>query len=491
MFDLTPDDITDGPLLRGLLVLSAPLLVQNVVQVIQQVIDLFWVGRLSSDAVAAVGLTVPLVAMLFAVSLLVPFVGTQVLVSQRVGSENVFGARRGMFSGFVVAVVVGVVLGGVAFVAARPLIDLLLSTRPDSATDHVTDLAVSYFGIIALGVCLAGISDTIEAAFIGWGDSRAALHMNVTALGVNLLLDPILIFGFRDSPLFEPFGLLEVQSALFSVTHFTGIGIEGAALSNVIGYGVGGLLGLVLVARGRNGGMLSRTAARIDLGDIRELIDIGVPTGGQIFIKQTVELVLILIVFGAAGAAGIAAYIVGFRVSTIATIPSTSLKQAAQSIVGQNLGAGLTSRAHRVTWLGVGVAAGVLVLIGVVQWAIPRTLVLLFVPTLSPEATRLAADYLAILAYGYPAIGAAYLFQAGFNGARRTQTSFVASLIQYWGVRFPVAIVGSIVLALGVYAVFWSITLSNLIAAVGLGWYYHYSTTDGMFDRAAETAAAD
>lgn len=490
MFDLTSDDITDGSLLRGLLVLSAPLLVQNVVQVIQQVIDLFWVGRLSNDAVAAVGLTVPLVSLLFAVAALVPFVGTQVLVSQRVGSENIFGARRGMFSGLVVAVGFGVVFGGLVFVAARPLIDLLLSTRPGSTTNSVTKLAVAYFGIIALGVWLTGISDTIEAAFIGWGDSQTALYMNVTALGVNLFLDPILIFGFRDSPLFEPLGL-GLQSALFSVTQFSGIGIEGAALSNVIGYGVGGLLGLVLVARGRNGGMLSRTAARIDLNDIRELIDIGIPTGGQIFAKQIVELVLVLIVFDAAGAAGLAAYIVGFRVASIATTPSASLQQAAQSIVGQNLGAGLTNRARRVTWLGVGVAAGALALIGVVQWTIPRTLVQLFVPSLSAEATRLAVDYLGILAYGYPAIGAAYLFQAGFNGARRTRTSFVASLFQYWGVRFSIAAIGSIVLSFGMYAVFWSVSLSNLLAAIGLGGYYHYSTASGMFERAAETVAAD
>lgn len=491
MFDLEPEDITDGPLFRGLVVLSVPLLAQNVVQVIQQVVDLFWVGRLSNDAVAAVGLTVPLIVILFAVSIVIPFVGTQVLVSQRVGSENIFGARRAMFSGILIAACIGIVLGGLAFVTARPLIDLLLSTRPEAATNHVVELAAAYFGVTALGAWVTGISDTTEAAFIGWGDSRTALYMNATAIFVNILLDPILIFGFRESPLFEPLGLMGVQSTLFSVTHFAGIGIEGAALANIIGYGIGGALGLVLVARGRNGGMLSRSAARINLDDIRELIDIGAPSGGQLIAKQTVELVLVLVVFGAAGAAGLAAYIVGFRVSSVAVVPSDSLKQAAQSVVGQNLGAGLSGRAHRATWIGVGAAAGVLLLIGVVQWAVPSTLVHLFVPSLSPEATRLAVDYLVILAYGYPAIGAAYLFQAGFNGARRTKTSFIASLFQYWGVRFPLAAVGAIVLSFGVHAVFWAITISNIVAAIGLGGYYHYSTTDGMFDRAAETATAD
>jgi putative MATE family efflux protein len=490
MFDLDPEDITDGPLLRGLLVLAAPLLAQNVVQVVQQVVDLFWVGRLSSNAVAAVGLTIPLIAITSAVVLVLPFVGTQVLVSQRVGGDDISGAQRALFTGLVIAVGVGLVIGVIAFVAARPLIDLLLSTRPESATDHVVDLAVAYFGISVLGMWISAISDTTEAAFIGWGDSRMALYMNLLALGLGILLDPFLIFGFNNNPLFELLGLSGLQSTLLSLTGFGGVGIEGAAFANIIGYGMGGLLGLTFVARGRNGGMLSRTAARIDFSEIRSLFDIGSPVCGQLIAKQVVELVLVLVAFEVGGAAGIAAYIVGFRVASVAVIPSNAFKQATQSIVGQNLGAGSTSRARRVTWFGVAVAVSVLFVVGIVQWAIPQTLVNLFVPTLSADATELAVLYLTILAYGYPAIGASSLLQAGFNGASRTRTTLVASLFQYWGIRLPIAIVGGIFLAFEMRAVFWAVTLSNIIAAIGLGGYYYYSTADGMLDRAVEATEA-
>lgn len=491
MFNMDPGDLTEGPLLRGLVVLSLPLLAQNVVQVIQQIVDLFWVGRLSSAAVSAVGLTTPLIAMIWAVVLTMPFVGTQVLVSQRVGGEDSAGARRWLFTGLVVSVGIGIVVGVIAFVSARPFIELLLSVRPGPVPLRVVDLAVAYFGIIAIGVWMAGIADTTEAAFIGWGDSRAALYMNLIALGMNLLLDPIFIFGFHDNPLFGAFGLTGVQSVLFSVTHFGGLGIRGAALATLTGYGVGATVGLLLIARGRNGGMLSWAAVQFDSGAVRELVDVGIPAGGQYVLKQAVEIVLLLVVFRAAGGVGLAAYVVGFRVATIAVVPSTSLQQAAQSIVGQNLGAGEADRARRTTWLGVAVAGGVLALIGLVQWTIPRTLVQLFVPTLVPAAADLAVEYLLILAYGYPAIGAVYLLQAGFNGARRTRTSFVASLLQYWGIRLPIAAVGGIVLSAGASAVFWAVTVSNLVVAVGLAAYYHYSTAEGMLDRAAKAAAAD
>lgn len=491
MFDINPEDITDGPLLRGLLVLSIPLLAQNVVQVIQQVVDLFWVGRLSSDAVAAVGFVTPLMSIVMAVAVVVPFVGTQVLVSQRVGGEDRAGARRGLFTGLVVSVVTGIVLGGIAFVGARPFFELLLYTRPGPVPTQVIDLAVTYFGVFTVGVWMAGIADTTEAAFIGWGDSRAALYMNVIALSVNMFLDPILIFGFHDNPLFVGLGLGGLQSMLASMTHFSGIGIMGAALATLVGYGVGGVIGLSLIARGRNGGMLSWEAIGFDGDTVRTIVDIGAPIGGQYVLKQAVELVLILVAFWAAGAAGLAAYIVGFRVASIAVIPSSSLQQAAQSVVGQNLGAGLTDRAHRTTWLGVGIAGGTLVLIGFVQLAVPATIATLFVPSLSPAATSLAVEYLAILAYGYPAIGAVYLIQAGFNGARRTRTSFVSSFLQYWGVRLPIAAVGGVVLSGGASAVFWAVTISNIAAAVGLAGYYRYSTAEGMLDRAAQAATPD
>lgn len=491
VFDIKPEDITDGPLLRGLLVLSIPLLAQNVVQVVQQVVDLFWVGRLSSDAVAAIGFTTPVMSIVTSVAVIMPFVGTQVLVSQRIGGDDRASARRGLFTGLLVSGVIRLVLGAIAFVGARPLFELLIHTRPGPVPTQVIDLAVAYFGVFCVGVWIAGITDTTEAAFIGWGDSRAALYMNVIALSVNMFLDPILIFGFHDNPLFVGLGLDGLQSALLSATQFGGVGIMGAALATLIGYAAGGVIGLLLIARGRNGGMLSWAAVGIDSDTARALVDIGAPAGGQFFLKQAVELVLILVAFRAAGAAGLAAYIVGYRVATIAVVPSNSLQQAAQSVVGQNLGAGRADRARRTTWLGVGIAGGTLALIGLVQLAAPATIANLFVPSLSPAATSLAVEYLAILAYGYPAIGAVYLFQGGFNGARRTRTSFVASLLQYWGLRLPIAAVGGIVLSAGASAVFWAVTISNVVAAVGLAGYYRYSTAEGMLDRAAQTAAAD
>jgi putative MATE family efflux protein len=469
MFDVSPEGITEGPLLRALAVLSAPLLAQNLVLVAQEVIDLFWLGRLSGEAVAATGFVFPVMALLFALAVFAPFVGTQVLVSQRIGGEDLDGGRRAVFTGLAVAIGGGLLVGVPAYLGARPLLELLALAQPEAITDTVTRLGAAYLGVIALGLPVLAATDAAEASFVGWGDSRASLWMNLLAVGANLALDPLLIFG---------------------IGPFPALGIEGAALATVLGSAFGLVLAAGFVLRGRNDGMVSRAAARIDTEEIRELLDVGLPTAGQQVASQSVRIVIVAVVFAAGGAAGLAAYIVGARVATVAFVPAQGLQQATQSVVGQNLGAGNPGRANRTTWLGVSLAVGVLSVVGVLQWLVPGAIATLLVPELSGAAFSLSVTYLEILAYGYPAIGAVYLFQGGFNGARRTRVSFLASVVQYWAIRLPIALLGAFALGFGVNAVFWAVTLSNIAAALGLGWYYRYSARDGMFERATEVAAS-
>jgi len=458
------DDLTEGPIGRTLVVLALPLVAQNLVQVVQQVVDTFWVGRLGEDAVAAVGLNYPVTAMLTAAAVLAPFVGTQVIVSQRVGAEAYTGARRIAVHGLTLGVTLAAVVAAVAVVGADRVVALL------GADPTVAPLAATYLATWALGVPAMAASDVLEGGFVGWGDTRAALYVNLTAVLVNVGLDPILIFGWGP---------------------VDGMGIRGAALATVVGYAAGLALAVAMALGIRDSFTLSRDAVAFDRSEYRELIDVGAPAAGRRIAQDGVRLVLVGLVATVGGAAALAAYTVGARVASVAFIPASGLSQAAQSVVGQNLGAELPDRARRTTWVGVAIAAGALSAVGAVQWLVPATLTRLFVPDVSPAALDLTVDYLRILAYGYWAIGATYVLRAGFNGARRTRTSMIASLCQYWGVRLPIAVGGVALLDAGVHAVFWAVTLSNVAVAVGLAAYYRYSIADGMLDRAVAQAVAD
>lgn len=464
-FDLSPEEITSGSISRVLLVLSAPLLVQNLVRVAQQVVDLFWVGRYSADAVAAIGLASPVVWFLLSSTITGSFVGTQVLVSQRVGADDVRGARKAAFTGLLLTLVLGLGVGVLMFLNVRTLIELVTSTRPTGGSGDLVALATRYLEVISLGLVFAGLSDAIEAAFVGWGESRAAMYMNVTSVVANLSLDPFLIFG---------------------VGPFPSLGIRGAALATVAGYVAGFLLGVAFVARGRAGGVLSWAAATVDLDEFRELLDVGLPRAVQGATSSSGALVMVVIVFAAAGSAGLAAYTVGSRVGSLAFRTLMSLSNAAQSIVGQNLGAGKLDRATATTWTGVKIGAGILTVFGVAQWLVPELIVRVFVPDMTGRSFALAVAYLQIVAVGYPAKGVSSLVKAGFNGARRTKTTMVASLAQTWLLQLPIAAGAGIALGFGAIGVFWARPISIVATAVALAGYYVHTTNNGMYDRAAE-----
>ncbi|WP_435155986.1 MATE family efflux transporter [Haladaptatus sp. DFWS20] len=463
MVDVSREEITDGSLIRALLLLAAPLVMQNFVQVAQQVIDTFWLGRLGEDAVAAVGLNFPLVALLFS-AVMITNVGTQVLVSQRVGADDESGARRAVFHGVTLAFVLGVLLTVFVFLFGSEIISLF------GAESSVASFAVIYLTTYSLGLPLMGMGDAIEMGFIGWGDSRAALYINITAVAINIVLDPILIFGY-------------------GIPDFAGFEIAGAALATILGYGVSSLLALSMMLRGRKGFSLTRQSMTFRLDDYRKLLDIGLPMFGQRAASTSVRLLIVGVVAAAGGSAALAAYNVGARIASVAFIPASGLSQAAQSVIGQNIGADNPMRASRTTWTGAAIAAVSLTLIGVIQWVAPELLVRTFVPDMTPRGFGLTVEYLKILVYGYWAIGAMYLFNAGFNGARRTKVSMVADLLKYWGVRLPIAAVGALWLGYEVHAVFWAVTISNVVGAVGAGAYYYYLTNNGMLERAVEVVS--
>ncbi len=485
MLDVSSEEITDGPIARTLVVLAAPLVAQNFVLVAQQVIDTFWVGRLGEDAVAAVGLNFPIIAFVSAVPILT-YVGTQVVASQRVGDEDTTGAQRAVFHGLTLAVALTVLVAAPLVVGAGTVVDLV------GSNPGVLPLAATYLGTWALGLPFMGVSDTLEAGFVGWGDSRASLYVNVTAVVVNVILDPILILDAGRVP-----GLGTIPLA--------GLGIRGAALATVIGFGTGALLAVGLSLGPRDTLTLTRESIAFRSQTYREIADVGSPAAGQQLVAQFVRVVIVGIVSVVGGAAGLAAYTVGARIATVSFVPATGLRNAVQSMIGQNLGANRPSRAVETVRVGIGIAVGAMIAIGLAQWVIPGALTRLFVPDITPRGFELTVAYLRILAYGYWAIGATYVLLAGFNGARRTRTSLVVDLVKYWGLRFPVAVLalpaGAAVslfgisiapgVGLGMEAIFWAVTGSNILAALGVGAYFVYTVNDGMFHRAAERASTD
>ncbi|WP_313693066.1 MATE family efflux transporter [Halorarum halobium] len=460
MLDVSSEDITEGSLGKALAYLSIPIVAQQLALVAQQVIDVFWIGRLSGDAVAAVGLVMPVLGI-FAAGTMAVFLGSQIVVSQRIGSGDVPGSRRAAFHGLVGAGAVGVTLAAVTNAVALDI------TRLFDPGETVASLAAIYLGTMVFSYTISGMSDAMEAAFVGSGDSRTPLVVNLVAVVVNVVLDPFLMFGWW---------------------RFDAYGIAGAAYATLVAYAVGLAIALAVAVSGRGGFTLTRDAVGIEATEFRELVDVGGPKAAQESARQVARLVMVAVISTTGGGAALAAYTVGARISTVAFVPAAAVGSAGTTLVGQNLGADRPERATRATWLGVGVGAIGVGVLGIVQWFVPGLLAEVFVPGISGETLAYTVAYLQILALGYWALGAIYTVEAGFNGAGKTKISMYSTMLQYWAVRVPVAAVLAFALSFGALGAFWAVTLSNAVAAVGLCAYFRYTTDGGMLDRAAAAA---
>ena len=268
MLDVSTEDITDGPIATTLLALSLPLVVQNLVQVLNKLVDTFWLGRLGESEVAAVGLNFPLVASLFGV-VMTATVGTQILVAQRVGNGDERGARRLIVNGVALAGVLAVAVVGIVAVAGPRLVAVLASDPT------VAPLAASYLLVWVAFFPFSAASNTLERGFIGWGDTAAALRINLAAIGTNVLLDPFLILGVGPVPR---------------------LGVEGAALATGLGYVAGIVVAMVLVVGVRESPSLSVADVAFSADDLRELVAVGAPISGKRLVGQSARITIVGVV---------------------------------------------------------------------------------------------------------------------------------------------------------------------------------------------------
>lgn len=458
MFDVSSEDITEGSLGRALAVLATPLVLQHFVIVGQQIIDVFWVGRLGPDAVAAIGMVQPVLGLMF-VGSYVATTGGQVTISQRIGTGDVAGGRRATTHALVLVGLVNLLLAVVVFLTADTITGALTGDRA------VATLAAAYISLMGFAAVFQGLSDVVEASYLGWGESRIPMALNVLAVLLNLVLDPLLIFDWTPLP---------------------GFGIAGAALATMIAFLVSFGIGFITLVTDVTAFTLTRSSFTPDAETVRRVLGIGTPKALQEIGRQLARLVIVLIISVTGGAAGLAAYTVGARVATVAFVPAQAIGSAATTLVGQNLGADHPDRAYSATWLGVRAGAILLGFIGVLQWFVPELLANVFVPGISGQALSFTIAYLRILALGYWALGTIWTVEAGFNGAGHTEISMYSTLLQYWAVRVPIAAVGAFVLGFGALGAYWAVTLSNIVAAVGLTAFFVHSTRRGMLQRASE-----
>lgn len=437
----THQDYTAGPIGRSILLLAVPMVLETVMESVFAVVDVFFVSRLGAEAIATVGLTESMLTLIYTVALGLS-IGVTAMVSRRIGEKDREGASEVAVQAIALGILVAVVIGVAGWFLAPQLLALM------GAEPAVIEAGSGYTRVMLGGNVTVLLLFLINAAFRGAGDAVFAMRVLWFANGINILLDPALIFG---------------------IGPFPELGIQGAAIATNIGRGSAVLVQFYLLARqqGRIGVALDQL--RIVPRVMWQLVRLSATGMFQVFIGMAswVGLIRILAGFGSEVLAG---YTIGIRVIIFALFPSWGMSNAAATMVGQALGAKNPERAERSVWLSGFYNMWFLGVVGASFIVFAPQLVSLF--TQEVEPARYAVLCLRTVSSGFLFYAYGMVLTQSFNGAGDTWTPTVINLFCFWLFELPFAYVAAYRLDFGPFGVFLAMTFAfSLLAVVSAVWF--------------------
>ncbi|HSS43941.1 MAG TPA: MATE family efflux transporter, partial [Thermoanaerobaculia bacterium] len=342
-------DYTEGPIGRAVVLLAIPMVLEMVLESVFAVVDVFWVSHLGADAVATVGITESMLALIYAVAIGLGL-GAAATVARRIGEKDPDRAASAAVSSIALGIAVAVPIGIVGASLAPRLLTLMGAPATVVQTGWRFTAVMLGANVVILLLFL------INAIFRGAGDASIAMRTLWLANAINLILDPCFIFGLG---------------------FFPRLGVTGAAVATTCGRGIGVLFQLWTLSRGRGRIVIRRRHLKLEPAAMWRLLRI---SGNGIFqiaigTASWIGLVRILSGFGSAALAG---YTIGIRIIVFAILPSWGLSNAAATMVGQNLGAKKPDRAERSVWIAAFYNMIFLGLVGVTFVTLARPIIHLF-----------------------------------------------------------------------------------------------------------------
>lgn len=422
--------------LSRLLRLSGPIVLANILQTAYQLIDTFWLGRLGANAVAAVSLSFPVLFFIISLGIGMTIAGS-IMVAQYKGMNNQRMINYSSAQTFMVLFFISLILALVGYFLAEPLMKII------GAEDEVLADAVSYFKVSAIGFIFLFVFFVFQSLMRGIGNVVVPTYVVLTTVLLNLVLDPLFIFGWGPVP---------------------AMGVSGAAMASVFTQGLSALMGILILKSGRFGIELQVQDFKPDLGWFKELIRIGTPSSLE-FSTRALGMTMLITIVTSFGSMVVASYGIGARILSFVIIPALGLSSATTTLVGQYVGAEKIGKAEEVGVISTKVAFYSLTAIGALLYAFARPLTAFFVPG-ETQVIENGALFIKIMAPSFGLLGIQQVINGVFNGAGFTLASMIVSILSLWIIRFPMAYILSNNTGLSYDGIWWSFPISNLIAAI-------------------------
>jgi len=434
-------EFTDGSIRRAIFLLSVPMILEMMMESIFAIVDIAYVSQVSVNAVATIGLTESVVTLVYAVAIGLSMAATAV-VARRVGERDVQGAREAAVQAIALGIMVAMPVGFFGFLYAKDIL-ALMGAEPDLIAE-----GYGYTQWLIGGNITILLLFLINAIFRGAGDAAIAMWTLVLSNGLNIILDPIFIFGWGPIPEY---------------------GVTGAAMATNIGRGTAVIFQLTVLFFGWS---------RIKIG-IRDLAFrfqvmlnlIRVSLGGIAqFLIGTSSWLFLMRIMSEFGSEVLAGYTIAIRVMLFTLMPSWGMSNAAATLVGQNLGAQKPRRAETSVWKTGKYNALFMGAVSIGYLLFAHEIVGWF--TSNPVVTANGGLCLQIIALGYVFYAYGMVVTQAFNGAGDTGTPTKINFVAFWLFQLPFAYLAAITFDLGAMGVFIAITSAEtLLAIIALMWF--------------------
>jgi putative MATE family efflux protein len=428
-------DLTDGRITDKLIKLSLPIMGTSFIQMAYNMIDMIWVGKAGSSAVAAVGTAgfFPWLAMAFVA---ISRVGGEVQVAQSIGKNDIKETKSYIKAAIEVNIILALMYTMVLLIFKDGLIGFF-----KLGDANVITMSKEYLVIVAFGMVFYFINPVFTAIFNGMGNSKTPFRINTIGLITNIILDPVLILGIGPIPK---------------------LGVAGAAIATVFAQLVVTICFIGMIIKRNDENFRIKLFKNINLDYYKSLWKLGMPVAVQSGMFTIFAMVLGVVV-ASWGPVAIATQKVGAQIEAISWMTADGIAVALSSFVGQNYGANKYDRISKGFKITLVIATVLGIITTIILIFAGRQIFTIFIN--EPETINEGTKYLKILGYSQLFMCIEIITSGAFKGMGRT---YIPSIIVtvFTGARIPMAYFLSRPEILGLSGVWWSISISSILKGI-------------------------
>ena len=456
------DEILEGNVLAVMFKLVWPMMIATFLRTLYNLIDTFWLGNIPNPEIAeysvtAVGQGWTVVFMMMSIEMGFG-IAALALISQYTGQKNYEEADRTAGQLYFIAIVASLLIGIFGYFMTPTFMNLLTGGQEELAY-----YGTQYIQIIFLGLPFMFLFFAFMYTLRGWGDTITPMKITAYSVTLNMLINPILIFG---SGTVMAVGSFEVTIPTIFGYSIPRLGVRGAAIGTIMSRGIGSLYATYMLFSGKVGLKLKLSYLKPNLSRLKDFLNIGVPAGIGRFGTSIGFVILWAVIYRLPNpeVAG-AAYSVGNRILNITFLIMGGFAMAISTMVGQALGADDEERSEEVAVKGFLAVAGLMLLFTGLLFLLRNNLIMIFIPE-SPEVIAEGARFLGIFALAMPFFGIFRAVTSLLGGSGHTRLQMGLNLTRLWGLRLPFVFLFALFLSMGSTGVWTGMAVSNVVAFI-------------------------